>query len=207
MLIRKQTEELEESLGRDAASRQLVGTGPWEMVENTTGQSWKFKAVEDHYRKTPFFAEMTFFEIPEESTRIANFQTGKIDTFGASPDTIPILADIPDTKFMSQAGVSESHIGLYGQYYIEPANGEDPLPAYNPDELPWVSSDPDPDSAEWERARKVREALAISIDRDLLREELLHGEGTTPFNVGAGWRHSTGPISSGSTTWSGPSNC
>lgn len=174
---KSQTEELVELSGMDAASQQLVGTGPWEMVENTTGEFWKFAAVEDHYRKTPFFAEMTFYEIPEEATRIANFQAGTIDTFGAAPDTIPVLADIPGTEFMSQAGVSESGLRLYGQYYIEPAAGEEPLPAYQPDELPWVSADPDPDSAEWERARKIREAMSISIDREKIVKELLHGEG------------------------------
>ena len=42
---------------------------------------------------------------------------------------------------------------------------------------PWVSSDPDPSSAEWERARKVREALSIAIDRELIVETLLGGEG------------------------------
>ena len=33
----------------------------------------------DHYLKTPYFAEMRFHEIPEESTRVANFQTRRID--------------------------------------------------------------------------------------------------------------------------------
>jgi ABC-type transport system substrate-binding protein len=39
---------------------QLNGaiTGPWEFVEVASGEKWKFKAVEDHYRKTPTFAEL-----------------------------------------------------------------------------------------------------------------------------------------------------
>ena len=43
---------------------------------------------------------------------------------------------------------------------------------------PWVSSDPDPNSAEWDRARKVREALLISIDRKEIVDTLLGGEGS-----------------------------
>ena len=174
---KSQTEELVESIGMDKATRQLAGTGPWELVEEQTGVSWKFKAVEDHYRKTPEFAELTFFEIPGEATRIANFQTDRIDTFVTSPDTIPLLAEIPEVKFMSQVGIGESHIGLYGQYYID-VGTPDQRASYKPDKLPWVSTNSDVNSAEWERARKVREAMSIAIDRESIIEELLHGEGT-----------------------------
>ncbi len=174
---KKQSEELIASVGIDAAGPQLVGTGPWEFVEAQTGEFWRFKAVEDHYRQTPYFAELTFMEIPQEAAVIANFQVGRIDTFITSPETIPLLAQTPGTKFMSQEGVGESGLRLYGQYYVQPAAGEEPLPAYKPDEQPWVSSNPDLNSAEWERARKVREAMAIAIDREKIVESVLHGEG------------------------------
>jgi peptide/nickel transport system substrate-binding protein len=154
----------------------VVGTGPWELVDHRSGDFWKFKAVKDHYRKTPFFAEMTFFEMPEESTRIANFQVGRIDTFQAAPDTIPTLAEVPGTKFMSQAGTSHTSLRLFGSWY-EGVGTPDQRPGFNPDKLPYVSSNPDPASAEWERARKVREAMGIAIDREKIVEELLGGEG------------------------------
>jgi peptide/nickel transport system substrate-binding protein len=44
-------------------------------------------------------------------------------------------------------------------------------------ELVFVSCDADVNSAEWDRARKVRLALAISIDRDKLVNNLAAGEG------------------------------
>ena len=172
-----QTEELVAAEGVESASPQLVGTGPWEYVDSQTGEFWRFKAVEDHYRKTPYFAELTILEIPLQASRVANFQVGRLDTFGATPDQVPLLAATPGTKFMSQAAASQSGLRLYGQYYNQIAAGEDPLPAYKPDELPWVSRDADVTSAEWERARKVREALSISIDREKIIETLLHGEG------------------------------
>jgi len=65
-----------EQEGEEVAMFQGVGTGAWEYVESTTGVSWTFKAVEDHYRKTPEFAELIMWEIPEEATRVANFKTG-----------------------------------------------------------------------------------------------------------------------------------
>jgi ABC-type transport system substrate-binding protein len=51
----------------EAANLQTASTGPWEIVDHRTGEFWRMQAVEDHWRKTPHFAEMVFWEIPEES--------------------------------------------------------------------------------------------------------------------------------------------
>ena len=146
------------------------------MVENRTDDFWKFEAVDPHWRKTPDFAELVFHVIPEESTRIANFQTGKIDLFAASPDSIPTLAEIPDTKFMSQAGSSESHLGFYGMWH-EHVGTDEEREGWDPD-APYISANTDTSSAEWENARKVRLAMGLAIDREKLVDELLRGEGS-----------------------------
>ena len=114
------------------------------------------------------------FEIPEESTRIANFQVGKVNIISASPDSLPALAEREGTTFMSQPGASSSGLNVYGQFYIG-VGTDDERPGYDPD-LPYVSSNPDLDSPEWEQARKVREAMAIAINRDQIIEELFGGE-------------------------------
>ena len=181
---KKQVEELVASVGLDAANSKIVGTGPWELTEARTGEFWKYKAFPDHHRKVPEFAEMTFFEIPEESTRIANFQVGKVDLIQPAPDSISAVSEVPGMVFMSQPGGSHSHLGLYGSWY-ETSDGNNcpegaavcPAPGYSPDKLPYVSSNSDIASPEWEQARKVREAMAIAIDREKIVEELLGGEG------------------------------
>jgi len=188
-----QVTELEKSIGLDAANELIVSTGPWKIIDNRPGEYWHFAAVEDHYLKTPAFAEMKFHEIPEESTRVANFQTRRLDTFTAVPDSITILANTPGTLFMSQKGAVEQHLLFYGQYYTSatpemcpgepnsnfpppyPTTPKCPTTGYDPDS-PWVSSNPDFDSVEWANARKVRLAMHLGIDRDKLIEELLHGE-------------------------------
>ena len=76
-----------------------------------------------------------------------------MDTFVTSPDTIPVLAGIPGVKFMSQVGIAESSLRLYGQYYID-VGTPDQRASYKPDKLPWVSTNSDINSAEWERARE-----------------------------------------------------
>ena len=164
-----------ETLDEDEAATQLVGTGPWEVDEINLGEVWKFKAVPDHWRKTPEFAELHLLTIPEESTALANFLTGKIDTWSAAPDSLPRVAELETTKFMSLKGAGEMNLIIWQNGYTY--NGTDKQwPGYNPD-LPWIGSDPDLDSEGWERARKVREAIGLSIDRQKIVDELLGGEG------------------------------
>jgi peptide/nickel transport system substrate-binding protein len=195
VLINSKTQgiELEKTMGLDASNELMVGTGPWKIVENKPGEYWLFDAVIDHYLKTPYFAEMKFWEIPEESTRIANFQTRRLDVFTAVPDTIPLLANTPGTEFMAQEGAIDAHLLFYGNYYhsFDPSTcpgqpnywGDPdkkefaycPATGWDPDH-PIVSASPDLDSPEWDAARTVRLAMMTAIDKQKLIDELLHGE-------------------------------
>ncbi|MEE9261345.1 MAG: ABC transporter substrate-binding protein, partial [Dehalococcoidia bacterium] len=165
-------------LGAEEEAKISAGTGPWEIVEHKTGQFWKFQAVEEHWRKTPEFTELIFWEIPEESTRVANFSVGKMDTINMSLDSKTAVEKITGTKFMRVEGGGTINLGMHGNWYVGHGTPEhkENRPGYNP-ELPWVSSNPDINSPEWERARKVREALVIAIDRQLIVDAVLHGEG------------------------------
>ena len=153
----------------------MVGTGPWELTELNLGEVWKFKAVEGHWRKTPYFAELHLLTIPEEATALANFEAGRTDTWSAAPDSLSKVAELDTTKFMSLTDVGEMIVYIWQNGYT--FNGTDrQWPGYDPD-LPWVSDDPEVGSPGWERARKVREAIGLAIDRQKLVDELLHGNG------------------------------
>jgi ABC-type transport system substrate-binding protein len=160
-----------EQEGPEKTDQNCAGTGPWEFVEAKTGEYWKFKAVPNHWRKTPEFAEMVLWEIPEEATRVAEFQSGKLDTLQAAWDSLPTIAAVPGTKLMRPGGGTQMQVFIYGDYYAVPRPGYDPT-------LPWVSKSPDPTSADWARAVKVRQAIALAIDRDSIIKNLFRGEGT-----------------------------
>ena len=172
-----------ESEGQDAATLQGIGTGPWEFVESSTREFWKFSAVPNHYRKIPEFAELVLWDIPEEATRVANFESGKLDSFLMAFDSKPRLDKTPGIRYMSVPNGSTAHIGLHPNHYVgmgQPDFAERRPGAFNclaDDACPWVSPNPDVNSPEWERARKVREALLISIDRQEIVDTLLGGEG------------------------------
>ena len=171
IVSKKQVDEL----GEEAAGLNGAGTGPFEIIEVRSGEFWKYQAVEGHYRKTPFFAELIIQEIPEESTRLANFQTGRLDTFQMSFDTIPAVDDIPGAKFMRQRAVAVTGLWAFGNYYVG-IGTPDERPAFDCT-LAWVSCTADITSDEWDRARKVRLAMSISIDRQLLIDTILQGFG------------------------------
>ena len=173
-----------EAEGQDVATHQGIGTGPWEFVEASTREFWKFSAVNDHYRKSPEFAELVLWDIPEEATRVANFETGQLDSFLMAFDSKPRLDAIPGIRYMSVPNGSTAHIGLHPNHYV--GMGEPDYAERRPGaagcladgSCPWVSPNPDVNSPEWENAKMIREALLISVDRQEIVDTLLGGEGS-----------------------------
>ena len=94
---KRQTEEL----GADDASGEMAATGPWEIMDHRTGEFWQMAAVRGHWRHTPEFAELIMWEIPEESSRVAGFQTGNLDTFLMSFDSIPSVLEVEGAQLMT----------------------------------------------------------------------------------------------------------
>ena len=172
-----------DSLGREAAGPLGIGTGPWQYEEESLHEYWRFSALQDHYRKTPEFAELVFWQIPEENTRLAGFLTGNLDTFLMNFDSKPSLDKVPGIQYMAIPNGTTQHLGLHPNHYVGmgEADFEERRPgAFNclkDDACPWVSPNPDINSPEWERARKVREAMLISIDRQAIVDSFLDGEG------------------------------
>ena len=82
-----------DTVGQDVALLEDVGTAPWEMVEHVTDVRRHMKAVENHWRHTPEFAEMIWHDIPEESTRLANFLAGELDTGIFNADSRQAIQD------------------------------------------------------------------------------------------------------------------
>jgi peptide/nickel transport system substrate-binding protein len=171
VVSKKQSQEL----GVEMASREIAMTGPWEFVEARTGEFWRMQAVEDHWRKTPDFAELVLWEIPEESARLAGFQTGNLDTFIMSFDNIPLVEEVEGARIQAAGVIGQAGLNLYGQMYIGVGTPEQHT-SFNPDRA-WVSANPDINSVEWDNARKVRQALSIAIDRQTIVDTLLAGFG------------------------------
>jgi ABC-type transport system substrate-binding protein len=196
-----------DAVSQQEAVLQDVGTGAWEMVEHKTDELRRMRAVEDHWRHVPEFAEMIWWDIPEESTKLANFQAGQLDTGIFNSDSVQAMKDSPveGQSFMVFPGaivqmlwfggghytpdsphhqpdangnirVRVDEEGTSYEYFCDDGSGED-------QRRPWVSCDREVGSVDWERARKVREAMTISIDRQALINNIAFGEGE-PWYIG-----------------------
>ena len=196
-----------DTVGQDVALLEDVGTAPWEMVEHRTDDFRRMKAVEDHWRLTPDFAEMYWHDILDESTRLANFLAGKLDTGIFASDSVQAMKDTPveGQSFMifpaaivqmmwfggghytpdspnhhpdanGEIRVKVDPEGTSYEYFCDDGSGED-------QRRPWVACDREVGSEDWERARKVRLAMTLAIDRQGLINNIAFGEGE-PWYIG-----------------------
>jgi len=175
IVSKKQSDELTP----EVASKDIAMTGPWEIKESSSGNFWRFQAIQDHWRQTPFFEELVLWTIPEESARVAGFQTGTLDIFQMAFDTIPTVDAVEGSTLVSWPNAGQAGLNIYGQTY---GTDKDGIPYEHLDcSNAWISCDVDENSAEWAKAVKVKKAMAISIDRQAIVDELLSGFGNVLF--------------------------
>ena len=162
--------------GAREASKDIAATGPWEIDSHESGEVWRFKAVENHWRQTPYFAEFNMWSIPEEAARVAGFQTGKLDIMEMGFDSLPTVEAVEGAVIVSWPYGGQVGMNIYGQTYGVDKDGNpyEHLDCANA----WVSCDEDPTSEEWQKAVKVKKALAISIDRQAIVDTFLAGLGS-----------------------------
>ena len=164
-----------EDIGIEEASKDIAATGPWQIEEHASGEYWKMSAVEDHWRQTPSFAELIYWTIPEESARVAGFQTGQLDSFDMAFDSLATVEAVEGAMVKGFPNAGQAGLNFYGQTYGLDKDGNE-YEFYDPEQA-WVSSDLDTSSQAWQDAVTVRKAMNIAIDRQTIVDELLSGFG------------------------------
>jgi ABC-type transport system substrate-binding protein len=165
--------------GADWMRENVIATGPFQVDTWVEADRMVVKAIPKHWRVTATIGQFTVLEVPEPAVRRAMLETGEAD--------IAALGSTDKAKLLAGSGYAKAPEGavlgfgiIMGGNYLEtvhPSSGstlEREVPV-----RPWV--DVIGDAAASERARKVRTALAIDIDREGLVEGLFSGNATIAY--------------------------
>lgn len=174
-----------DELGEDEALQRVVGTGPFKMDSWTADNEFIGERFEDYWGKQPSFDTLRVRQVPEASTRVALIKTGEAGIIDAVP--INFLKDLKDsniTPINDHRGGRQQAIFFGGNFWQKKYHDRDedvpPRPGFLPDDdHPWIGNPDDPERDE--RARKVRLALSLSINRELINEQVLLGEGSPEY--------------------------
>jgi ABC-type transport system substrate-binding protein len=182
------SKKLFDTLGEAKFTTTAVGTGVMEPTEWVAGDHITAKPNATHYRQAPKIASYKVVLMPEPATRIAALKTGQV-TAARVPLKLITTAknDIPGS-WSRELGPPINQVVMFGgNYWAEkdPATGEDiyrKRPGFLPDaQHPWIG---DPaNEASMEKARKVRQALTMAIDRAAIVKEIQSGIGRTLTTV------------------------
>ncbi|MBI2165083.1 MAG: ABC transporter substrate-binding protein [Chloroflexi bacterium] len=153
-----------EAVGEEAATRRPVGTGPFEFADHKRNQKVTLKALTEHWRIVPSVAEVNIFIVPEASTRIAMLRTGATDL---APISVRYKGELEAARLKIFRGqMAMETFGAFGGMVLNTR------PKYDPNQ-PWTQG-PDPIN---EKARLVRQAMNLAIDRQALLNKIFLGEG------------------------------
>ena len=141
------------------------------------------EAVPNHWRKVPGFKELKVLEIPEASSRVAMLETGQAEIVNVSLKDVARMTGLGMTAVRNGA-YAISTIWPAGNFWQEknPTTGVSifPRPGFKPDkDHPWIGDPRDPE--QMERARKVRWAMSMAIDREAINKAILGGLGVPAY--------------------------
>ena len=170
----------------------IIGSGPFEVVEWTDAEVVDLQAVPDHWRKTPYINRVRMLHVPEAATRRAMLENRQVQAAEIALKDWPALFEdgftlAPET---TNTVFAISMAGNYWQSH-HPTTGE-PLERTRDISKPWVG-DPfengdtfDPDTPSMQSSKLVREAMSITIEREAINDTILSGIGL-PHHLGGIW--------------------
>ncbi|MCI0440570.1 MAG: ABC transporter substrate-binding protein, partial [Chloroflexi bacterium] len=178
-----------DQLGEDGLRNRIISTGPFQVVEWVQDtQAIIEKVPYTHWLQNPEVEKITFIEVTEEGTRVAMLETGEADAASISLKTSPSLVEAGFATQGSGLGIQQGVFFSGNMWETVYAGGDKKgqpldLSGHYVHDLPWIGNPrPGQHQADFamddlEQARLVRQALARSVDRDLINEVLLNGQG------------------------------
>lgn len=159
------------AVGLKKANAHPIGTGPYRYIGGTPGQEYDFEAVPHQWRVTPQFKYLRVLIQPDASTTLSGLESGAIDIAPMSGDLLK--QGLSSGLKLHEQKRSAEVVLLWGGV-TKKGTGD-----YCP-QCPWVGNQADPKSAA--RAKMVREAMSLAIDRKAIIQAVFGGYADlTPF--------------------------
>jgi len=137
-----------QQVGADAFARNPIGTGPYKVVRNTIGSHVQLEAVDRHWRDgVPRFRTIMVLIVPEESTRLAQLQTGEADIIALSREKVP---EVKAAGFNVFSKLNDQVVVVYMQQQWDPVPVND---------------------------KRVRQALNYALDKEAIMKFVFAGQG------------------------------
>jgi peptide/nickel transport system substrate-binding protein len=134
--------------GEESFLRSAIGSGPFKFVEWVRGDRLVLEANEGYWAGPPFIKTVIFRAIPEDTTRMAELQTGMVDiAVQIPPFMVDQMKKLPEIEVQSVPGAK---VAVFSINTVAPGPLQD---------------------------RRVRQALNYAVDKKAIIERILLGSG------------------------------
>ena len=172
-----------DALGPEAFSKAPIGTGRYMALEWKSAEHVILEAVTEHWTGIiPNVKTVTIVSMPEQATRDAALRAGEIDIAELTPEVLRSTVDAIGGRVQDIGIPRPKGFQLAGNYWGQdcPAceGGIMARPGYDEalaNGYPWVGELGN--AVSMENARKVRWAMAMTVDQESLIEYVLEGFG------------------------------
>lgn len=155
---------------RAAFNRKPLGTGPFQVVEWTSGESIILEKNPNYWEEgEPKIDRIIFRITPSRETSVLQIKTGEADVvWDLIEASIPEFENAADITLWTTPSPNVEYLGLNLAKRGDPADPDVPHP---------ILGD-----------RRVREAISLAIDRTVLVDKLLYGKSQIATSaIGLGW--------------------
>ncbi|MSQ07683.1 MAG: ABC transporter substrate-binding protein [Dehalococcoidia bacterium] len=164
-----------DKLGADAMKADFTGTGPYRMVSWVKDDKAVLEALPAHWRKVAGVKDIRVISVPDITVRLSMLETGEADITTVAVKDVPNLEKKGFTKVL---GRSVSNTTFFGGNYWEKARADTKEELKNPGydlsgAKPWIGNIDN--QVDFDRAVKVRKAMALVIDRETINKTILKG--------------------------------
>ena len=130
-------------------TKEPIGTGPFQFVEWRDGEYVKVDANDSYFAGRPYFDSIVYKIVPDANSLVMQLQTGDVHHISVQPEDLLLAQDL------QSQGIIQLQSGLSLSYTYIGWNQKNPL----------------------FQDKKVRQALTHALDRNLIVETILDGDG------------------------------